>query len=126
MAADVSELRALVSDLGAVAPKVVRGIPPVVHKGANNIRRSMQKDLSQSRYFKQGARSITYDFKIDGDGAEAEIGPDKSTGHASFVHIAYWGGANGGGGTVRPPEGPLEDEAPRFEQALSKLLDGVL
>lgn len=126
MPADTSDLRSFATEMSQVPQKVTRGIRPVVFKGVNNIRRTMQQDFNESRYFKPAARSITYEVKADGDGISGEVGPDTSTGYASFAHIAYFGGANGGGGTVPDPLEALAIEAPQFEDALSKLLDGVL
>lgn len=127
MPADVSQLRTLVTDLTQVPPKVARGVPPVVKKGLDNVKKTMQADFSRSRSFGHIAKTITYEVKSDGGGVGGEAGPDKSRGGgARLAHIAYWGGANGGGGTVRDPAEALLEEGDRFEQALSKLLDGVL
>ena len=128
MPADVSQLRTLVTDMQAVPPKVAREVPAVVKKGADNVKKTMQSDFRQSRSFGQIAGSVNYDVTSDGDGVEAEIGPDKSLRRfgPSLAVIAYWGAAHGGGGTVRDPARAMEDEAPKFEQALAKLLDGVL
>lgn len=128
MSVDVSQLRELATDLQQVPAKVITGIPPVVRKGAMNIKRTMQADFLQSRSFGQIARSINFDVTADADGFEAEVGPDKSVARAgaSLAHIAYWGGANGGGGTVRDPAHALEDEGDQFEDALSRLLEDIL
>ena len=131
MSVDVSQLRTLVSDLQRVPPKVAKGVPPVVKKGADNVKKTMQADFRESRSFGQVAGSITYDTFIDATGAEAEIGPDKSkyVGNGRpgpLAVIAYWGGANGGGGTVRDPAHALEDEGDQFEDALSRLLEDIL
>lgn len=127
MAADTSELRSFASELSRAAPEVTRAVPGVVKKGMNNVKSTMQADFRESRSFGHIAKTVTYDVTVDGDGVTGEAGPDKSRGGgASLAHIAYWGGANGGGGTVPDPLEALAIEAPRFEQALSKLLDGVL
>lgn len=128
MSADVSQLRAFAVELGKVPAEVTVKVLPVVKKGAVNIRKAMQADFRKSRHFSQIARSINFDVNTDGAGVEAEIGPDKSVARAGapLAHIAYWGGANGGGGTVRDPAQALADEAPRFESELGKLLDGIL
>lgn len=128
MSADVSQLRNLTRDLQAFTPKVAKGIPQVVKKGALNVKKTMQSDFRESRHFGQIARSINFDVKASGGNAEAEIGPDKSVpkAGAQLAHIAYWGGARGGGGTVRDPSRALEDEGDNFENALGALLDGVL
>lgn len=128
MGVDVSQLRELISDLGGVPREVTLQVPGVVKKGANNVKKTMQADFRKSRSFGQVAGSITYDVLADAAGFEAEVGPDKSIPRAggALAVIAYWGGANGGGGTVRDPAEALLEEGDRFEQALSKLLDGVL
>ena len=57
----------------------------------------------------------------------AEIGP--ATGGrvvGDLAHLAYFGGANGGGGTVRDPEVHLEAEAPNLEEYAGKVLDDLL
>lgn len=127
MSADVSQLRAFAADLERAPGKVIRAVPGVVKRGANNIKRTMQADFRESRSFGHIARTVSYDVTVDAGGVEAEIGPDKSRGGgASLAHIAYWGGARGGGGTVEDPLGALAIEAPEFESALGKLLEDVL
>ena len=126
MPADASELRAFAAELGTVPDSVVRKIRPVVSKGALNIRNQMRSEMQQSRSFKQIAPTINYDLNVQQDGMEAEIGPDKRRRAARLANIAYFGGANGGGGTVRDPARALEDEGDNFENALAKLLEGVL
>ncbi len=127
MSVDVSELRELATDLQRIPATVIREVPAVVKKGADNVKRTMQADFRGSRSFGHIARTVTYDTTVDATGVEAEVGPDKSRGGgASLAHIAYWGGANGGGGTVRDPAHALEDEGDRFEAALSRLLEGIL
>lgn len=127
MSVDVSQLRELATDLQRVPAAVTREVPAVVKKGADNVKRTMQADFRGSRSFGHIARTVTYETKIGITGAEAEVGPDKSRGGgASLAHTAYWGGANGGGGTVRDPAHALEDEGDRFEAALSRLLEDIL
>lgn len=128
MSVDVSQLRELVRDLQAFTPKVAKGIPGVVKKGAMNVKKTMQSDFRGSRHFGQIARSINFDVKASGGNVEAEVGPDKSVARAGapLAHIAYWGGSRGGGASVRDPAHALEAEGDNFENAIGKLLDGVL
>ena len=127
MSVDVSQLRSFARDLERAPVKVVREVPKVVKRGANNIKRTMQADFRESRSFGHIARTVSYDVTVDAGGVEAEVGPDKSRGGgASLAHIAYWGGARGGGGTVEDPLGALAIEVPEFESALGKLLEDVL
>lgn len=126
MSADTSELHAFVAELGEVTPKVAAKVPGVVKRGANNVKQTMQSDFSGSRHFGQIGRTVSYDITMDANGVEAEIGPNKRFRAARLANIAYFGGANGGGGTVRDPEHALEEESGRFMKALSDLLGDVL
>lgn len=118
---DVSELRTLSYDLARIPDKVQKGVRPVVAKGAMQVRDKMRADMRESNYFKGNARNISYDLKVDGGGVEAEIGPKPT----QLAHIAYFGGANGGGGTV-DILGPLGEEVEPFVSALGDLFEGIL
>lgn len=121
---DVSELRRLAVDLDRSAADVAKGIQAVVAKGAVNLRQMMRDDMRESPSFAPIASAITFDLRVSGDGVEAEVGPRKGS-PGSLANIAYFGGSNGGGGTV-DIMGPLGEEAPRFEQALVDLIDGAV
>lgn len=118
---DVSELRTLSTDLSRIPDKVQKGVRPVVARGAHEVKRKMQADMRESPYFKGNAQNISVDVKINGEGVEAEVGPKPSW----LSHIAYFGGANGGGGTV-DILGPLGEEVEPFTKALGDLLKDVL
>ena len=123
---DTSELRTLAADL-TDAPNHVRAeVPEVVERGALNIKNTMRDDYDRSAYFTVkggGAPFITYDITDGGLGAE--IGPEKGGQGSRAVH-AYFGGANGGGGTVRDPQEAADEEEPNFTRALGDLFDGIL
>ena len=118
---DAGELRTLSFDLARIPDKVQKGVRPVVVKGAMQVRDKMRNDMRESPSFKGNARNISYDLKVDGGGVEAEIGPEPTW----LAHIAYFGGANGGGGTV-DILGPLGEEVEPFASALSDLFEGIL
>ena len=118
---DAGELRTLSFDLARIPDKVQKGVRPVVVKGAMQVRDKMRKDMRESPSFKGNARNISYDLKVDGGGVEAEIGPKPTW----LAHIAYFGGANGGGGTV-DILGPLGEEVEPFVSALGDLFEGIL
>ena len=120
---DASEVRALAEDFRRVPDQLARHAKPIVEKGANNIKDQLREEMGRSRHFFKAAKSITYDI-LDG-GYTAEIGPTK-TGAGPIANIAYFGGSNGGGGTVPDPRGALEAEAPRFANALSELAAELL
>lgn len=123
---DVGDLLRFGDDLVAAADELLDKVKPVVARGALNIKMSMQDDMKQSEHFKQVARSITYDVSQGQGWVEAEIGP-KTAGQVvgDLAHLAYFGGAHGGGGTVRDPQGALDDEADNFEQALDKIIGDI-
>lgn len=119
---DTSELRTLAADLTSAPAEVVRKVPAVVKRGATNIVNELRDAMAASTYF-QASRHITFD-ELDG-GMAAEIGPEK-VGAGNLAVIAYWGGANGGGGTVEDPQNALDREEPNFTRALGDLFEGLL
>lgn len=118
---DSTELRALGADLRKAGERLAQDVRPVVHRGANNIKRQMRSEMSASRHFRGAARSIDYSMKSGmgpgGGVIEAQIGPRKGS-PGSLANIAYFGTSRGGG-TVPDPEGALEAEAPGFLKALA-------
>ena len=123
MAVDVSELRKLATDLSS-APKLVRSeARAVVSKGALNIRNQMRDEAKRRHY--DFSHRISYDIRVSGDTIEAEIGPETG-GVGSLAGIAYFGGVNGGGGTVPDPQGALDAEAPNVEKYLAELAEKAL
>lgn len=117
---DASEVRQFAQDLGKVPLKVARGIPPVVSKGALNIKKQLAQELAGSRHFKGAAHTVSYDL-LDA-GFAAEIGPSSESGSpGNIANVGYFGGSNGGGGTVADPREALEAEGDRFIKALADL-----
>ena len=119
---DANEVKEFASELGKVPTKVVTGVRPAVVKAGVNMKNQLREEMAASKHFK-AANSISFD---EGDGGMAvEVGPTKS-GAGNLANIAYFGGANGGGGTVPDPRGALDAEAPRFEKALADLVGEIL
>lgn len=116
---DDVEIREFVADVSDVPAKYLRGIPPVIKKAAQNIKTQQQEEISASTYF--GGAKISYDITDGGMGAE--IGPEKR-GQGNLAVLAYWGGANGGGGTVADPQDALDAEAPNLEKFLGDVAEG--
>lgn len=118
---DVSELLDFGRKLASRAD-IVKAVKPVVSKGALNVKAGMRENMAASAHFGQVARSITYDTREGVDWAEAEVGP-VTAGRVvgDLAHLAYFGGANNGGGAVRDPQAVLDEEAPRFFKALEDL-----
>lgn len=131
MSLDDAELRALSKDLGLVPNGIIPKVRGVVRKGAVNVKNTMQRDMRASASFRPAARSIDFEeINSGGFGATviaAEIGPNKSRDKAAgLAGFAYFGGSNGGGGTVRDPAEALAEEAPNFEKFLLEVLEGLL
>lgn len=127
---DDSELRALAADLSRAQSRAPNLVDPVLKKAAQNVKEEMAADAAGSRYFDEMASSITYDRDTRLGQEGYEIGPDKSRGGkagraARLANIAYFGGANGGGGTL-DIEKPLRSEEPRLMKALDDALKDVL
>ena len=124
MAVDASELRALINDLRDAPNLVRKEARSVISKGALNIKNQMRDEVAKSRHFRF-AHTVTYDIKGGADSISAEIGP-KSGGVGSLAGFAYFGGVNGGGGTVADPQGALDAEAPNVEKYLTELAEKAL
>lgn len=112
-------------EFAAVVRHAARDITPeaekVLFKGAMNVKKDLQSQMRKSSSFSELAGAITFDI----DGLSAEIGPTKAhrggNGTLGFgANIAYFGGANGGGGTVEDPEEAGKREAPYFEKWLAE------
>lgn len=121
---DVSEVRNLATGLAMIPGTVMRGVQPVVSKGALNIKNQLRQEMSGSTSFKGVTPGISYELRSDASGVEALVGPTKGR-PGSLANIAYFGTSRGGG-TVPDPSGALAAEGDQFEQALGALLDGVL
>src|SRR5690625_321005 len=125
---DTSQLRELAADMRQVDSRVARWVRPVVERGAFNVKSDMQRAANESRHFRI-ARAISYDMHDRGFGGvgeyAAEIGPVKGR-PGSLANIAYFGGANGGGGTVEDPQAAADRELPNFMNALADLAEEMV
>jgi len=119
---DTSQVRSLAADLRGAGSRVSSKVPAVVSKGALNIKNQMREEADQSTHFRF---DYTISYDLEEGGFSAIIGPEKG-GAGSLANIAYFGGANGGGGTVPDPVGALEAEIPNFTKAIGALIDGAL
>lgn len=113
------DLRTFAADLGRARLSAIPAIRAVVAKGAVNVKTQMRADAAKSAHFAI-ATTISYDLAVGG--LAAEIGP-VTGGAGSLANIAYFGGVNGGGGTLPDPQLALDAEAPKFEQALADVVE---
>ena len=96
----------------------------VIDVSGKAIRDQMRSDASRSRHFRL-APTITTESREFFGGPGVEVGPEKR-GAGNLGVIAYFGGVNGGGGTLADPIEALDAEGPRFIKALAELAGDVL
>lgn len=141
---DTSQADALIAKIEKVPDVVFQEAVAVGRKAALNIKNGLVQDARRSRYFRQVAATIGYDEKPKLRGVEFVIGPDKdktipstkvtgssgrgrkSTKHrpgtvGNIANIAYFGGANGGGGTL-DFDAPAQRELANIEEHLADVI----
>lgn len=131
MATGTHELRVLARDLGALPQVMARKAVPIFRRSALEVKRGMQADLRVSRHFRQVAESVDYDLLEHNSFGSlvmtAEIGPNAERNpSAPLAGIAYFGGSNGGGGTVRDPEFHARDQGEKMVGHMRDALGGLL
>lgn len=115
--------REFANDLRATSSNIVPEIEATVFKGSMNLKRQLQADIKKSTHFGQVARAVTFDIETTASGVTSEIGPESGRGRpGALMNIAYFGGARGGGGTVRDPEEALLEELPVLEKFLAEIV----
>ena len=123
---DTSEPHALATDLGRVPGKAVPIVDEVLKRGAQNVKDDLADSARRSKHFSRIAPTISYDQRAFIGGLAYEIGPDRDRGGAAkLANIAYFGGANGGGGTL-DLDGPLEREEPKTLRELAREMGDLL
>ncbi|GAA1642548.1 hypothetical protein GCM10009700_31720 [Brevibacterium sanguinis] len=121
MPLDTSETQKLLNAIDDFQVAVRNEGEAILTKGAVEARRNLQADAQKSTYFRQIARTINFDKRRTALGVEIELGPDKDRDPAaSLAGIAYFGGANGGGGTLDIDE-PVERELDVIDEHLQRL-----
>lgn len=121
---DTSELNALAADLGRVSGRVVPQIQAVTEKGALNVKTGWARRWSGLAHAPAVDESVSYDMKAGIGWVGAEIGPDKDRRQGALGNLLEFGSIN----NAPIPGGvpALDEEAPKYEAELSKLLDGIL
>lgn len=122
MSVDWSQVERLADELEFDAEEVRKKVPPVVRKGALNIKNDMRRDASGHPTYRYFPLSITYDEIKNGLGAE--IGPDKDLVQGPLGNLLYFGKEKTSGVINISP--PLDKEAPRFERALADVAEDIL
>jgi hypothetical protein len=125
--ADDTGARLIASQLDAAVRNLPREVAHITDVACAKTKKTMRADMSGSDYFKKVARSIGYDLIVTPGYVEGEVGPNTAGATVGdLAHIAYFGGARGGGGTVRDPEEALQEEAPHYQRELDKLMGRLL
>lgn len=135
MPLDTSETQKLLDAIKKFDSDVRSKAEDVLVKGAVEIKKNLQAEARKSKHFKQIARAISYETTKRGASTEVEIGPDKERAYAGgrpgrpnrpgpIANIAYFGGANGGGGTLDFDE-PVEREFDSIDEYMKKLGDAL-
>lgn len=131
MRVDASELAAAAADFRLDASAVLDAAAPVFSKAGLEIKKRMAADFAQSQHFHQLAPTVTYDTKRTRNSLEVEVGVDPAKGVAGgrpgpLENIAYFGGANGGGGTIPDPIVHLEAEMGPLEKFTGDVIEKLL
>lgn len=119
---DVTEVRALATDLRAAQDRAMPEIRRIVQKGSVVMKGRLQDELGASEHFGQIARAVSYDTRESPTAVETEVGvsPDRYGG--ALENIAYFG-RSGAGGSVPDPIGALHAEAPVMEGLILDALE---
>lgn len=116
-------LDAVIHDLDNAGPRLSKDVEGVMKRAGVEMAKKMREDFSGSRHFGHIARSVSFDHEP----RRVEVGPDRAkSSSAPLAGIAYFGGANGGGGTVTEPDYILEDEAETAAEYVGKAIEGLL
>jgi len=121
---DASEFRTFASDMFRGLDRVPDEAHRVVERAAVNIKDDLQRQMRGSTHFRPVASGINYDMRAGYLTSQAEIGPARGR-PGSLANIAYFGGANGGGGTVEDPDAALGREIPNLERHLADVVEGL-
>lgn len=125
ISADTSELDAFARDLAAMEHHIKKKLKPAVKKAGVQMKDAWRADAASSTHFHQIAPTINFDVTETSNSVEVEVGPDVRRRAARLENIWLFGGVNGGGGTGKEPMRYLDDEVPRFENAMGGVIDEV-
>jgi hypothetical protein len=124
MDVQVTGLRELIVELAKAERAVPQQVREVVQKGALNIKRDWQQRWAGLSHAPSLAAAVSYDTRLAGAGASAEIGPDKGKAQGALGNLLEFGSVNN---APRPGGLPaLQAEEPRFEKAMGDIIDELL
>ena len=119
-----AEFEALAAELAGAPERLAALVPPVVSKGALNIKNDWRANASGNAHAPHYPASITYDMDVRADAVEAEIGPDKDKKQGALGNILEFGTSK------NPPHNDggraLAVEEPRFIAACEAVAEQAL
>lgn len=123
---DLSEVRALATDLGKVSKEVEREADKVLERGALGVKNAMAED-ARARHSGSGKHfpnSISYDRRYGVGRMSYEIGPDKSRRQGALGNLLYFGSRNNA--PTLDIEAGLIAEEPKLLSEMGKMLERVM
>jgi hypothetical protein len=119
-----AEFEALAAELAGAPERLAALVPPVVSKGALNIKNDWRANASGNAHAPHYPASITYDMDVRADAVEAEIGPDKDKKQGALGNILEFGTSK------NPPHNDggraLAVEEPKFIAACEAVAEQAL
>jgi len=118
------EFEAFAADLAAAPERLAELLPPVVSKGALNVKNDWRANASGNAHAPHYPASITYDMDVRAEAVEAEIGPDKDLPQGPLGNILEFGTSK------NPPHNDggraLAVEEPKFIAACEAVAEQAL
>ena len=121
---DLSEVRALATDLGKVPREVEKEADRVLERGALGVKNVMVADAQRhTGHAKHFHRSLSYD-RSPGSRLSYEVGPDKDRMQGALGNLLYFGSRNNG--PTLDIEAGMVAEEPRLMSEMGKMLERVM
>jgi hypothetical protein len=119
-----AEFEAFAADLAEAPARLAELLPPVVSKGALNVKTAWRANASGNAHAPHYPASITYDIEERPGSVSAEIGPDKNKTQGPLGNILEFGTSK------NPPHNDggraLAAEEPRFIEACETVAEQAL
>lgn len=122
---DLSEVRALATDLGRTTKAVEKEADRVLERGALGVKEAMAVDAQRlTGYARHFHGSISYDRRYGVGRMSYEIGPDKQRRQGALGNLLYFGSEHNG--PVLDIEAGLVAEEPKLMSEMGKMLERVM
>ena len=122
---DLSEVRALATDLGKTTREVEKEADRVLERGALGVKNVMAADAQRlTGHAKHFHRSISYDRRAGVGRLSYEVGPDKERMQGALGNLVYFGSRNNA--PQLDIEAGMIEEEPRLMSEMGKMLERVM